>query len=75
MSRSRAHGYVSKVGPTWYSRVRDSDGKCVFEDDTNDWRVVFDACIEDVAVARRVENSGHQFSCSFADLVAREDAA
>ena len=52
----RIHGHVAKNGQTWYSVVYDSTGECVFEDNANNWRAIFDGCIEDVTVARRIED-------------------
>lgn len=63
-----AKGYVKKVRGTWYYTVV-ANGKVVFSDNTCDWRRVFDDCLSDVLVAKRVTGAGHTFAKSFPELV------
>ena len=62
-------GHVYKRGDTWFYKVYDSSPKIVFMDNTCDWRKVFDACLDDVKAARRVETAGHKFKYSYPELV------
>jgi hypothetical protein len=64
-----ARGIVFKRGDTWFHEVRDSEGKPVLMDNTGDWRVIFEACLEDVAAVRRIERAGHRLTRSYPELV------
>lgn len=64
-----AKGLVYKRGGTWFYEVHDSEPKCVFADNTNNWRVIFDSCLRHVYVARDVERTGHRFKFSYRELV------
>ena len=68
-ARQSAKGYVYKRGNCWFYSVYDRKPKPVFMDNTGNWRRIFDACFEDVGVARRVEGAGHKFKHSYPQLV------
>jgi hypothetical protein len=65
-----ANGIVYKRGDTWFHEVRDLSGKPVLMDNTGDWRVIFEECLKDVAVVRRIERAGHRLERSYPELVA-----
>lgn len=64
-----AKGVVYKRGTTWFHKVLDRSGKPVLMDNTGNWRVIFDACFEDVAVVRRIEGAGHRLERSYPEIV------
>lgn len=61
-------GTVWKQGDTWYYTVG-TKNLVVAEDNTGNWRAVFDACFRCVVSFRDVTRRGHRIEKSYAQIV------
>jgi hypothetical protein len=64
-----AKAYVFKRRRTWFYEVRDSEGRVLFADNTNDWRKIFDAAFRDATGLKIIERVGHRVEKSWSQLV------